>query len=107
VGGDIKRVYFDLIPSPKAKVKVKKYSVVFEEKAGKGLMRRVFAGPGGNLIRKEFFERGDLVWRVAYYEYREVDGKLFPGGVVMDNFKRGYRLIIKLKEVYRDAQNQP
>jgi len=105
VGGDIARVYFDLVPSPGAKVKTTKYRAIFEEKSGSGRLRRIFSGSPGLLSVKEYRERGDLVWRIRYYQYREVGGKLFPGGVVLDNFKYGYRLVVKLKEVYPDAGN--
>jgi hypothetical protein len=105
VGADIRRVYFGLLPAPSARVTSRKYRLVFDEKTPAGRERRVFSGPDAALTLKEGYERGDLSWRVYYFEYREIGGKLYPGGVVLDNFKHNYRLIVKLKEVYPDAGN--
>jgi len=105
VGTDIARVYFDLVPLPGARVAVHKYRLVFDEETPEGRVRRVFSGPDAVLTTKECYERGSLSWRVSYYEYRDLGGKLYPQGVVLDNFKHNYRLIVKLKEVYPDAGN--
>jgi hypothetical protein len=33
------------------------------------------------------------------YEYQYDKGRLYPGGIVLENFKYGYSLIARLKEI--------
>ena len=99
VGMDIKRIYFDLIPSPEAKIEKKKFKIIFRQSFGLGIMEYVFAGVNGNLIEKKYYENDTLIWRVSYYEYLQDKGKLYPKGIVFKSYKYGYSLIVKLKEI--------
>ncbi|MBI4710048.1 MAG: DUF3261 domain-containing protein [Nitrospirae bacterium] len=99
VGEDIRRVYFNLTPSPEAAIKKKRLQIIFSEPSGAGVVEYIFAGSAGHLTEKNFYEDDILSWRVSYYEYREKDGKFYPGGIVLKNYKYGYSLIIKLKEI--------
>ncbi|MBI5056063.1 MAG: DUF3261 domain-containing protein [Nitrospirae bacterium] len=99
VGEDIRRIYFDLTPSASAEVKKRKYKVIFDEPLGAGVVEYIFAGEGGHLVEKNYYEDSRLNWRVSYYEYRQKDGKIYPSGIILDNYKYGYGLTIKLKEI--------
>jgi hypothetical protein len=99
VGEDIKRIYFDLLPSPDATIERERYRLVFKQSSGSGLMEYVFAGAEGNLVEKNYYEDGATVWTVSYYEYKRNKGKLYPIGTILTNIKFGYRLIVKLKEI--------
>ncbi|RJQ13956.1 MAG: hypothetical protein C4560_13265 [Nitrospiraceae bacterium] len=99
VGEDIRRVYFDLVPSSVAQISRKKYQIKFTEPAGTGFMEYIFAGAGGRLIEKNHYEDNKLDWRVSYYEYRQENGKIYPGGIILNNYKYGYSLTVKLKEI--------
>lgn len=99
VGSDIRRIYFDLTPSLVAVAEKRRYKIVFKERSGQGVMQYVFAGAGYNMIEKSYYEEGEPVWRASYYEYREHQGKSYPGGIVLKNMKYGYTLTIKLKEI--------
>jgi hypothetical protein len=99
VGEDIKRIYFDLVPSPDAKIEIEKYRIVFRQSFGPGVIEYVFAGPGLDLVEKNYSEDGSSVWRISYYEYTRDKGKLYPAGTVLSNDKHGYRFIVRLKEI--------
>lgn len=99
VGEDIKRISFDLVPSDRAEVIRKKFSVVFMQKEGNGNAEYVFSGPGQYLTEKTYFENEEPVWRVSFYEYQNRDGRIYPGGTILKNYKYGYRLIVRLKEI--------
>jgi hypothetical protein len=99
VGEDIRRIYFDLTPSFGALVKKKKLKVVFSEPAGAGILEYIFAGTAGLLVEKNYYEDGILNWRVSYYEYLQKDGKNYPSGIILENYRYGYNLTIKLKEI--------
>lgn len=99
VGEDIRRIYFDLLPAPEAKVVRRRYAIVFRQAHGSGVLEHVFAGAGADLVEKNYYdENDDLVWRVSYYEYRMADGKRYPQGVILANYRHGYRLTVRPKE---------
>lgn len=99
VGEDIKRIYFDLVPSENAEVDRKKSSVVFIQQEGEGTAEYVFSGPDQYLTEKTYYENGAPVWRVSFYEYQSKNGRIYPVGTVLKNYIYGYRLIVRLKEV--------
>lgn len=98
VGSDIRRVYFDLVPSAAAQVQKERYALRFREPAGTGQLEYVFAGPGPALVTKNYYEGGELLWRVSYFEYREQDGKYYPQGIILKNYQHGYRLTVRQKD---------
>jgi hypothetical protein len=99
VGGDIMRVYFDLVPSAQARIAHKKDRLVFRQPSGEGALEYVFAGEPADLRTKTYYEDNRAVWRISYYEYLLQDGKQFPMGIVLQNYKHGYRLIVRQKEI--------
>ncbi|MBI5664966.1 MAG: DUF3261 domain-containing protein [Nitrospirae bacterium] len=99
VGEDIRRIYFELLPSPSARIKKKKYEIKFTEPAGAGTMEYIFAGAGGYLVEKKYYEENSLNWGISYYEYQERDGRIYPRGIILNNYKYGYSLTVKLKDV--------
>jgi hypothetical protein len=38
-------------------------------------------------------------WRVRYYQYQRSQGRIFPGGIVLDDDKAGYRLTLWIESV--------
>lgn len=99
IGEDIKRIYFDSAPSSGAKINRKKFKIIFDQPYGPGIMEYVFAGAGGNMVEKNYYEDNTLIWRVSFYEYRQKDGKIYPGGIILNNYKYGYSLTVRLKEI--------
>jgi outer membrane biogenesis lipoprotein LolB len=100
VGTDIRRIYFDLIPSEKARIWKSKYRIHFRQSCGSGVMEYEFAGKGQELVEKVYYENDEIVWRISYYEYREQNGKKYPLGIIMINYKYGYQLTVRQKELY-------
>ncbi len=99
VGDDIKRIYFDLTPSADARITVRKHKMIFRQRSGGGALEYEFAGDGGGLARKTYWEDERAVWRVSYYEYERKNGKLYPMGIILSNYRHGYRLIVRQKEI--------
>jgi len=99
VGEDIKRIYFDLVPSDGAEATKEKFAVVFRQKEGEGTAEYIFSGSGQYLTEKTYYEDGNPLWRVSFYEYQSKNGSIYPGGTILKNYKYGYRLIIRLKEI--------
>lgn len=99
VGEDIKRISFDLVPSDRAEAIKEKFAVVFRQKEGEGTAEYIFSGQDKYLKEKTYYESSIPVWRVSFYEYQSRDGKIYPGGTILKNYKYGYRLIVRLKEI--------
>lgn len=99
VGEDIRRIYFDNVPSGEAKVQKDRYRIIFSEPSGSGVIKHIFAGREPKLIEKRYYERSRLLWSVLYYEYRQDHGKFYPAGIMLRNYRFGYNLIVRLKEV--------
>lgn len=99
VGEDIKRIYFDQVPSSEAALVKEKYRIIFRQPSGAGITEYIFAGPDVNLTEKSYYEDDALVWRVSYYEYQSDEGKLYPRGIILKNYKYGYSFMVKLKEI--------
>jgi hypothetical protein len=99
VGNDIRRIYFDLVPSADARIWRGKYTVRFRQSSGPGMLEHVFGGEGGDLLEKNYYADDGIVWRASYYEYRDQGGKRWPQGIVFINYQYGYRLTIRQKEL--------
>jgi hypothetical protein len=100
VGRDIRRIYFDLVPTDKATFWKGKYKINFRQPYGSGVMEYEFAGIGQELVEKSYYENDELMWRISYYEYREQNGKHYPQGMIMINYQYGYQLTVRQKELY-------
>jgi hypothetical protein len=100
VGNDIRRIYMDLLPGADANVRAKSNKLIFRRSSGPGFVEHVFAGTGGDLIEKSYYEEDGIVWKVSYYEYRDQNGKRWPRGIVFIHFDRGYRLVVRQKELH-------
>ncbi|MFZ2658205.1 MAG: hypothetical protein WAX69_24950 [Victivallales bacterium] len=57
----------------------------------------LFAGNPPRLIRKTFYCKNNIEWQVSFFEFMEADGKFIPKNIVYDNFKYGYRLIVRTR----------
>lgn len=99
VGEDIRRIYFDLIPSAQAKIEKEKYRIIFSQPSGAGKMQYIFAGPQHWLVEKHYSEKNRKVWSVFYYDYLMDQNKLYPAGLILKHHRFGYNLVIRLKEV--------
>jgi hypothetical protein len=63
-----------------------------------GKLRFTLGGAGNRLLETSC--RGPLEsWRVRYYRYRESPGIFFPGGIVLEDDRAGYRLTLWIESV--------
>ena len=98
IGSDIRSIYLDLVPAPSAEVDRTRDSICFHESWDNGEgADYVLAGAPAVLVEKRCFSGGHKVATVRYYDYVESGGKLSPTGVILDNHKASYRLIIRRK----------
>jgi hypothetical protein len=103
VGVDIRRMYLNATPSAEAKISWRSsHSVRLREESPEGTLEYVFAGPEGDLAEKNCYKENGLAWRASYHEYREENGKRFPGGILFLNYDQHYRLIVRQREFVRE-----
>jgi len=96
---DTRRMYFDRIPGPAAKISKERSRILFREQVRTGEIEYVFAGARPVLVAKRYYEDGRNVWSASYYEYVEQAGKLYPSGIVLEHHDYRYRLVVRLKEI--------
>jgi hypothetical protein len=99
VAEDTRRMYLDRVPGPNATISKERYRILFRQQAEDGEIEYVFGGADGVLVEKRYYEEGRRLWSVSYYEYRRESGKLYPAGIILENHKRGYRLVVRLREI--------
>ena len=99
VANDIRRIYFDCIPDPEAKIYKKKDKIIFKQPVEAGVMKCIFAGTDNLLVEKRYYKGWRKIWSVFYYEYREKNGKLYPSGIMFRHHKYNYQLTVRLKEI--------
>ena len=96
---DIGNIYFDLVPGANSIFDKPDNNrlPVMENLTENSRFEYLFAGNPPRLIRKEFYCGNNNDWQVSFFEYLEADGKLIPKNIVYDNFKYGYRLIVRTR----------
>jgi hypothetical protein len=99
VAEDTRRMYLDRIPDPDATVSKEKYRILFRQKAEHGEIEYVFAGADGVLVERRYYEKKSRIWSVFYYEYRRENGRLYPAGIILEDHRRRYRLVVRLREI--------
>lgn len=100
VGNDIRLIYFDLVPAETARIVMGSYSISFRQPYAAGFVEYEFAGKGQELVEKVYYENDEMVWKISYYEYQEQNGKHYPQGIIMVNYRYGYQLTVRQKELY-------
>ena len=95
VAADVRDIYLDPVPGEGAEAVKTRDSIVFRQSDGDGRREHIFAGTEGLLVEKRLGRSR----RIRYYDYIEKDGKRFPRGIVLDNRKYRYRLVLRLKEI--------
>jgi hypothetical protein len=99
-GFDIARMYLDLIPDPNSKMDIDSNEVEFTDKHSGQTVDYYFGGNPLHLLEKHsgFFNS----WRVRYFNYTAESAGLYPRGVVMDNGRYHYRIIVKNRDMEID-----
>ena len=95
MGQDIWRMFFDLVPTKTAKVEFADNAAWYSEDTPGGTLIYELGGNPVVLVQKYLDGFFGAVWRVRYYQYASSDGSLYPYGIVMDNSRYHYRIIVK------------
>jgi hypothetical protein len=99
IAQDIQNIYFDPSPIAGAHVQIKPTLVRFDQEAPGGYLIYDFGGQPVALLEKQLDGFFGPLWSARYYDYQTGEGgKTFPRGIVLDNSRFFYRLIIKNRD---------
>lgn len=99
VAVSVRRIYLSHEPAPKDTLERTRTSYILTREIGnEGSIRFTFGGADAQLLEKTF--RGPAEsWRVRYYQYQRQQGQIFPGGIILDDDRAGYRLTLWIESV--------
>jgi len=99
VATSVRRIFLTPEPARDDALERTSTSYVLTRKApAGGAIRFVFGGADAQLLEKSY--RGATgSWRVHYYQYQRLSGHFFPGGIVLDDDRAGYRLTLWIESV--------
>jgi hypothetical protein len=102
VAQDFANIYLDATPSNSAKTVVGSTTVQFSERGPDGTLIYEFGGDPTVLFRKQLDGWFWTKWSVRYFKYSSEFGGLYPRGIVVDNGRFHYRIIVKNRDVEID-----
>lgn len=95
MGRDIRRMYFELLPSDTAAVTIERTVVRFSQKTNEGRLVYEFGGEPTLLLEKHLDGFFGAIWRVQYFQYASSTEGLFPREIVMNNNQFHYQIVVK------------
>lgn len=98
VATSVRRIFLAPEPGPGDLVRVAPKSYLLTREDEGGTVSFTLGGADAQLLEKSFRGR-DGSWRVRYYQYQRSNGRLFPGGVVLEDDRAGYRLTLWMESV--------
>lgn len=99
VSASVRRIFVTPEPAPgDTYERTPTYYLLTRTEGVGGTVRFTFGGPEAQLLEKTF-QGPSGSWRVRYYKYQRTQEHLFPGGIVLDDDRAGYRLTLWLESV--------
>jgi len=100
VSTDIRRIYFNLLPSSEASVWKRKYRFHYRQIWDAGFIEYIFSRQQGDLVEKRYYDENHIIaWQISYNGYRDFRGKRFPQDIILVNYQHGYTLTVHHKEL--------
>jgi len=97
----VRRIFLAPRPDGSEELQVETERYLLRDRDRERSTEYVFAGPDTRLLAIE--RRSEESWRLDFYQYRSVNGVLFPAGVILQDRRAGYRLTLWLDEVNSHA----
>lgn len=98
VAASVRRIFLEPQPALGDLLEVTPKSYLLTRESGAGKIRFTLGGAEAQLVEKSCRGRAES-WRVGYYQYQRKLGRLFPGGIVLDDDQAGYRLTLWIESV--------
>ena len=99
VADSVRRIFLAPEPSPDDSVERTSTTYLLTRKRGDdGTIRFTLGGVDAQLLEKSFQGAAES-WQVRYYQYQRQQGLLFPGGILLEDKRAGYRLTLWIESV--------
>lgn len=99
VAVSVRRIFLDPAPVASDTFEQTATKYLFTRQGGDGgTIRFALGGAEAQLLEKSYSGPSGA-WRIGYYQYQQQQGQLFPGGIVLDDQRAGYRLTLWLESV--------
>jgi hypothetical protein len=98
IAEDIRRMFFNLVPAKGAQTDIDSTTIQFSEKTPQGKIVYNVGGAPPILLDKRLVGFFGTIWQVSYFEYNQTPTGLYPRGIVMDNSRYHYRIIVKNRD---------
>jgi len=95
----VRRIFLAPDPAPGDLLTVAPKSYLLTRQSGAGAALSFTLGGGGAQLLEKSCRGPAESWRVRYYQYQRSQGRLFPGGIVLDDDQAGYRLTLWIESV--------
>lgn len=104
VAASVRRIFLYPEPASDDTLERTKANYLLTRKNGDGgTTRFLFGGADSQLLEKQY--RGPTgSWLVRYYQYNRQQGELFPGGIILDDDRAGYRLTLWIESVEKSDE---
>jgi hypothetical protein len=99
VAVSVRRIFLDPLPSASDLLQVNPKDYRLSRKGAAGEQIRFTLGGAQAQLLEKTSRGGAGSWRVSYYQYQASQGRLFPGGIVLDDDQAGYRLTLWIESV--------
>lgn len=99
VAVSVRRIFLAPSPAPGDTLELTPTSYLLSRENGAGgTVSFTLGGADAQLLEKSCRGAAES-WRVRYYQYQRQQGHLFPGGIVLDDERAGYRLTLWIESV--------
>jgi hypothetical protein len=98
VAASVRRIFLEPAPAEGDALTLRNRSYLLTRDSDDGKVSFSFGGADAQLLEKRF-EGKKQSWRVGYYQYQRSGDLLFPGGIVLDDQRAGYRLTLWIESV--------
>ncbi|OGU12156.1 MAG: hypothetical protein A2075_09935 [Geobacteraceae bacterium GWC2_58_44] len=94
----VRRIFLEPVPAADDALTLSRSSYRLSRESADATLGFLFGGARAQLLEKTCRGKG-CSWRVRYYQYQQQQGNLFPGGIVLDDDRAGYRLTLWIESV--------
>ena len=99
VADSVRRIFLSPEPAPDDTVKRTSTNYLLTRKtADGGVIRFALGGADAQLLEKSY-QGPAQSWRVRYYQFQRHQWQLFPGGILLEDGRAGYRLTLWTESV--------
>lgn len=98
VAASVRRIFISPQPGPDDKLERTATHYLLSRDISGGTVNFTLGGVNRQILEKTFRGAAES-WRARYYQYQQQQGRLFPGGIVLDDEVAGYRLTLWIESV--------